>query len=268
LRAFTLIELLVVIAIIAILAAILFPVFAQAREAARKASCQSNEKQIILAVLMYNQDYDNKFPPQRNADWSGPESGQNIVTNSPWANCYGWPCTNRPDGRITWPARLIPYTKNYGVFACPSANNTAANPWPGMSGTGFETMNDPTTQREISYYYNGDFGTMNEAAVDRPAERAVIGETGRSRKSCDSARGWDNNRYRSTRWTDWYAPHQDGSNVAFADGHVKYYQDSQSGPGSDQASQWNTAGLPYGDFTGNNQIPGLWWANNDAEWNK
>ena len=59
---FTLIELLVVIAIIAILAAILFPVFAQAREAARKSSCQSNLKQIANGVMMYSQDYDETMP--------------------------------------------------------------------------------------------------------------------------------------------------------------------------------------------------------------
>src|SRR5947199_8068422 len=65
LKGFTLIELLVVIAIIAILAAILFPVFAQARENARKTTCLSNNKQIGLAAAMYAQDYDNMYPPQR-----------------------------------------------------------------------------------------------------------------------------------------------------------------------------------------------------------
>jgi prepilin-type N-terminal cleavage/methylation domain-containing protein len=71
-RGFTLIELLVVIAIIAILAAILFPVFAQAREKARQASCLSNAKQMSTAVMMYAQDYDETFPlyfqPQANGD--------------------------------------------------------------------------------------------------------------------------------------------------------------------------------------------------------
>lgn len=62
-RGFTLIELLVVIAIIAILAAILFPVFARAREKARQASCQSNIKQIVLGAIMYTQDYDDSVPP-------------------------------------------------------------------------------------------------------------------------------------------------------------------------------------------------------------
>src|SRR5688572_31757479 len=70
-KAFTLIELLVVIAIIAILAAILFPVFARAREAARKASCASNLKQISTGFLMYNQDYDEMFPP-----WTSNHAGR------------------------------------------------------------------------------------------------------------------------------------------------------------------------------------------------
>src|SRR4051812_18788683 len=61
-RGFTLIELLVVIAIIAILAAILFPVFARARENARRAACQSNLKQIMLGIAQYNQDYDERYP--------------------------------------------------------------------------------------------------------------------------------------------------------------------------------------------------------------
>ena len=63
-KGFTLIELLVVIAIIAILAAILFPVFARARENARRASCQSNEKNLMLSVMQYTQDYDERMPPR------------------------------------------------------------------------------------------------------------------------------------------------------------------------------------------------------------
>src|SRR6187397_1320782 len=92
-RAFTLIELLVVIAIIAILAAILFPVFAQAREAARKASCLSNMKQIGLALQQYSSDYDGLFPPSQL-----PSSGANV----------------------SWPTMSFPYIKNEGVFVCPS----------------------------------------------------------------------------------------------------------------------------------------------------
>jgi len=82
---FTLIELLVVIAIIAILAAILFPVFAQAREKARQATCLSNQKQIALALLMYNQDYDEEFPGSTDA-----LNGGCIKNNTgPWATATG-----------------------------------------------------------------------------------------------------------------------------------------------------------------------------------
>src|SRR5437867_4368054 len=93
-RGFTLIELLVVIAIIAILAAILFPVFAQAREAARKTSCQSNEKQITLAFSMYAQDADGAFP-----------SVYDDVSFKPQ--------------RIIWADKIRPYIKNRDIFACP-----------------------------------------------------------------------------------------------------------------------------------------------------
>src|ERR1051326_6937621 len=89
-RAFTLIELLVVIAIIAILAAILFPVFAQARESARTSSCLSNEKQIGLSIHMYAQDYDEAFPM---GTYNGPrnwEVNPDVLGNGGWHDCFGW----------------------------------------------------------------------------------------------------------------------------------------------------------------------------------
>jgi prepilin-type N-terminal cleavage/methylation domain-containing protein/prepilin-type processing-associated H-X9-DG protein len=92
-RAFTLIELLVVIAIIAILAAILFPVFAQARETARKAACTSNMRQIGMALAAYAADYEGMMPPSQL-----PPNGANI----------------------SWPTMLFPYVKNEGVFVCPA----------------------------------------------------------------------------------------------------------------------------------------------------
>jgi len=93
-KGFTLIELLVVIAIIAILAAILFPVFARTRAKARQASCQSNLKQIGLAILMYIQDYDEQFPGH----------------------------TGGPSSAWDWPVALVPYCKNAQIFHCPSAD--------------------------------------------------------------------------------------------------------------------------------------------------
>jgi len=95
---FTLIELLVVIAIIAILAAILFPVFAQARGAARKAACTSNVKQLSLAIMMYNQDYDETMP---------------------FGYMYNLPAQTE---LWYWQDLVQPYIKNYGVYVCPSAS--------------------------------------------------------------------------------------------------------------------------------------------------
>ncbi len=102
---FTLIELLVVIAIISILAAILFPVFARAREQARKTVCLSNTKQLTLSIIMYVQDFDETMP---NCQWIGPSA---FPPN--WS--FGSSCRNL----------LQPYAKNYDIFICPSDTELA-----------------------------------------------------------------------------------------------------------------------------------------------
>jgi prepilin-type N-terminal cleavage/methylation domain-containing protein/prepilin-type processing-associated H-X9-DG protein len=108
---FTLIELLVVIAIIAILAAILFPVFASAREKARQTTCASNLKQIGLAVLQYTQDYDETYPMATEGNWCDPAAG---------GGCSGPEPTPSP---IT----LDPYIKSMAVWKCPDSNRTTFN---------------------------------------------------------------------------------------------------------------------------------------------
>ncbi len=138
--AFTLIELLVVIAIIAILAAILFPVFAQARAKARQATCLSNTKQIGLALTMYYQDYDETLV-------------LNSYSSAPVAN--------------SWCDMLQPYIKNYGIFLCPSAN-LPGNPDTACRGqkNGFDCWR--TQQLKASTY------TLNNVYYNQPKWGALF----------------------------------------------------------------------------------------------
>ncbi len=120
-RGFTLIELLVVIAIIAILAAILFPVFAQAREQARKSSCLSNVKQIALGIVMYVQDYDEMMVPVHNCE-------------VPPADRITWFCDGNGGARLDWDEVVKPYIKSplaYGnsIFHCPDLEEDFYHQW-------------------------------------------------------------------------------------------------------------------------------------------
>jgi prepilin-type N-terminal cleavage/methylation domain-containing protein/prepilin-type processing-associated H-X9-DG protein len=129
--AFTLIELLVVIAIIAILAAILFPVFAKAREKARQTSCASNLKQLGLSFAQYTQDYDESFV---NGNPNGCTAANVQLT------CYGY------DGG--WGGELYSYVKSIGVYTCPDDPTVAKNAaYPDV----------------VSYGYNSHLGTQNSA---------------------------------------------------------------------------------------------------------
>jgi len=226
-RAFTLIELLVVIAIIAILAAILFPVFAQARDKARQAACTSNMKQFALAWLMYAQDYDETVLPIR---WGG---GNNQY----------------------FPVRplLDPYVKNQGIYVCPSNNQT-----------------DQTTMT-LTYSYNWCVGTTcgggNEhplANFDRPAQVPAFAEANNTNFTTVSyyfamvntttfwGRRSDPAGNSLSFWggaTPKMISHNEGANLVFVDGHVKWYHsqpftlDSNS-YNSDRAWYKGTAAQP------------------------
>jgi prepilin-type N-terminal cleavage/methylation domain-containing protein/prepilin-type processing-associated H-X9-DG protein len=151
-RAFTLIELLVVIAIIAILASILFPVFSRARESARRASCQSNMKQIILAYSMYSQDYDETTVPVYTiGTGAGPITG--VGGNS---NYY-------------WPDILYPYVKNNQVFKCPSSDSVIS----GLTGTDAKYLT-------VDYAYNqsnieGDYVVYDASSESHGVNLAKFG---------------------------------------------------------------------------------------------
>jgi prepilin-type N-terminal cleavage/methylation domain-containing protein len=115
-RGFTLIELLVVIAIIAILAAILFPVFARAREQARKTTCMSNMKQITLSMMQYTQDYDERYPANR------PNCSHGDNGTFPYWNQDGINGIDDFHMQAQWFAELVqPYVKSRQIFRCPSA---------------------------------------------------------------------------------------------------------------------------------------------------
>ena len=252
---FTLIELLVVIAIIAILAAILFPVFAQAREKARQAACVSNVKQISLAFTMYAQDYDETYVHAGFLPWFNySDNGSQITSNQPYVGCKGWPCV-LPDGRATFAARLMPYINNYEIWKCPSANNGSTN------GPGWYPSAARFTvgagQKAISYWYNVSFSAFSLAGVDEPANRAFLGETGRVRAGYDLNSGRDGYA-RVSKWSDFYRPHAGGTNLGFADGHAKYYNDKGFGPGTDVTDAGrDQRGLPHGNVCANPPQPGI-----------
>lgn len=224
-RGFTLIELLVVIAIIAILAAILFPVFAQAREAARKATCQSNLKQIGSAYMMYTQDYDELFPIN---------DGNN--SSPAW---YTQPADSRgvaSQARLgVWTTTLQPYIKNWKVFQCPSTSvDTSVLNAP---------LNAGAPQIPISYTPNGQLGNTSTASVQAVSSCIMVWEgTGKSAmlnytiatptfNPSTPARPPHPSYTGIASGCTFYVPsgtlpsywvHGQGSNYLFVDGHVKY----------------------------------------------
>ena len=252
---FTLIELLVVIAIIAILAAILFPVFARARENARRSSCQSNLKQIGLGFIQYTQDYDQYLPATQ--------------TSSPTK---------------TWPTLIDPYIKSGQIYICPSAERPSIAPNPlyidpavgggrtaycgkatgdGSSGSAVEAV---SYTRNAIYNSNGSWATpgfygsgpkqgfintaaatpLNEAAVEDAAGtiNLVDGLAGGTNPGTNSACGASSLiRLISERMTDHFKDsettkpayrHFDGFNALFGDGHVKFRK-----YGTTTASEWS-----------------------------
>ncbi len=231
-RAFTLIELLVVIAIIAILAAILFPVFARAREQARKASCQSNLKQIGLSIAMYVQDYDETYPMAYMA-YSAPQpdwTGNNTATPTYWYMI------------------LQPYVKNKQLFVCPTAGKIQGSGGYGWNicGTKYTGSSDGTGN---GFGFNAG-SVQTETPTGGFVKLAEVQESSNTVIVADPpSNGYSNNGnyfYPSSGAGRNYLPvlhggqvgpftgggtvssYDGGGNYLFADGHVKYVTNGQA----------------------------------------
>jgi len=218
---FTLIELLVVIAIISILAAILFPVFARARENARRASCMSNLKQIGLGVMMYVQDYDDRYPlnawipsvPQTDNSMPGAKFTISLPSTTP--ACTGGKC-------VSWMDIIYPYIKSVQVFQCPSQRISTVPSYGYSSGLSQHHW----YQYDISKYPAGaDSGRVpvTLAQVQRPAEIFAIMDYNIQYAVYANPSDFGSAARSATPATALRVlPHLDGGNVAYADGHVKW----------------------------------------------
>ena len=286
---FTLIELLVVIAIISILAAILFPVFAKAREKARQTSCESNLKQIGLGILQYVQDYDEMFP-------IGQAGGGGVVN----ASSTGFGSSERGPG---WAGQIYSYVKSAGLFACPddptSAITYTTTPLTPVS----YLYNSNLTHQAQTGAPNWDFPTgVNNAKLTAPTNIVMLFEQqgmvapvtvnpepanlvfGRNSGASNGVFGDCINKFATgylggngstpgyigaSTWTGPTGIHTDGSNYLLADGHVKWLKGEKVSSGSDaptstsdEVATPNYNVTPYGgsaagsEFSGASQVTG------------
>jgi prepilin-type N-terminal cleavage/methylation domain-containing protein/prepilin-type processing-associated H-X9-DG protein len=191
---FTLIELLVVIAIIAILAAILFPVFAKAREKARQASCASNEKQIGLGIMQYTEDYDETF------------FARDFSNSQMW-----W----------SWRDACMPYIKSSQIWVCPSNNNTQTSGPNNLTSS--YAINDAGCHFDVGYNWSNRF--MKLAALQEPAQKILVTELRWTNWDDWASPWWGSGGW---NWQTGYAGHTNQFNLLFCDGHVKSMQPSQT----------------------------------------
>jgi len=269
--AFTLIELLVVIAIIAILAAILFPVFAQAREKARGTSCLSNLKQIGTAMTMYTQDYDESFPHFTQFC--------NRIQNPLKPNDPA-----HPNGVYEmWQASVYPYTKNWQIFSCPSDVTLPNDPFVqfymlsyGYNYGYLSVLKGPDPGCGVSQY----FASVSLASVVQPASIIMVADNGGKALYNLSGTttlgsmvnppdawpsvfsfygptevGWGLNckdYFAGTKWgdTDGFAwRHTNGANAAFVDGHAKFNQVNNAASGTSYNPQLSCTKVLVTDYS-------------------
>ena len=205
--AFTLIELLVVIAIIAILAAILFPVFARARENARRASCQSNLKQVGLGILQYIQDYDESFPILRGGNTGNDVNGVFAI--------------------------IQPYVKSTQLLQCPSETNGPNNSGPGGTlNPNAAGYSDYSYNLTLGYAQGGPPGGMRGLALAALTQSAltvmaadyVSGTSGSYSVGIAPVATVNGPAGLATTADGAAQRHLETQNFLFADGHVKAYK--------------------------------------------
>jgi prepilin-type N-terminal cleavage/methylation domain-containing protein/prepilin-type processing-associated H-X9-DG protein len=242
---FTLIELLVVIAIIALLAAILFPVFARARDNARRASCMSNLKQIGLGTMQYLQDNDDRFPQDVYGGVLGPD-GREMEP--------GW-------NAVFWQQMIYPYVKSDQIFFCPSSpsqmgKQIASDPrvngrsymlnanysYNGHIAQSNAFMKESTMPDASGTYLFGEFGIYYFSTQDMLGTSVApsgssympgIGQASNSTVSCAGVFPEFKSDCENGR-------HFNGLTMAFADGHVKWFQGSKIRAEASKANgAWN-----------------------------
>ncbi len=196
--AFTLLEILVVIGILSLLAALLFPVFARAREEGRKTGCISNLKQLGMAFAQYVSDYDSHYPDSMSYDTPA-----------------GIPST--------WDILILPYSKSPAVLQCPSDHTATRFQLPGLGSNLY---------RSYGYTYNlsksGHSDTPHDALIPRPTLTVLLGE--REPYLSDGAvPHWTYGHYLENLGAQVIWRHNDAANFLFVDGHVRTYTGSRRG---------------------------------------
>jgi prepilin-type N-terminal cleavage/methylation domain-containing protein/prepilin-type processing-associated H-X9-DG protein len=225
-RGFTLIELLVVIAIIAILAAILFPVFAQARDKARQSTCLSNIKQLSLGVMMYSQDYDEQmlfYPSEKHCQWR-------YVCDKP---ARWW---------LDWWDVVLPYTRSNQIYHCPSAPayRDAMLSSYGITNVGIGYNMSPSAGNSLvkNQLVGNVYPSVAMAEVTRPGDTILLGEAGHVFNPRATAAPFNssNNPSPSLSFSpsnesgsEWGPEprHGGGANMGFVDGHAKWMRPEQ-----------------------------------------
>ena len=241
---FTLIELLVVIAIIALLAAILFPVFARARENARRATCQSNLKQIGLGILQYSQDYDEHMPF---SGWLNDQPAACDVAATDKTFCFA-PLGGGYMGK-TWMNDIQSYVKSTQIFACPSVG-APLNTYDGCSlGAGDVRQSyGYATNSWVMPIIDGGSGRVNTngcyldpavdptqlsvavARINHPSQIVMAADRGETDRY--TINNWQATNYSNISYALGVTPawrHLDTANFLYVDGHVKAYNYGQAG---------------------------------------